>query len=159
MRCIRLENTGISRLPTSCIPEGVSEVLTKVALILHWFSLKSSWFLSFFFSWIFFHEHSRISGLLGKGRRFFKGYLRYKTTTQNVLSEAQVRNFFISQKSYVPLSRYLSFCIFSHPIIYQICDVMMSISTWNEVHFWIYLLNHNSLSHQTWPIDRYKQGQ
>ena len=23
----------------------------------------------------------------------------------------------------------------------------------------IYLLNRNSLSHQTWPIDRYKQGQ
>ena len=26
------------------------------------------------------------------------------------------------------------------------------------VHFWTYLLRHNSLSHQTWPIDRYKQG-
>ena len=25
----------------------------------------------------------------------FKGYLRYKTTFQNVLSEAQVQNFFI----------------------------------------------------------------
>ena len=25
-----------------------------------------------------------------------KGYLRYKTTSQNVLSEAQVKNFFIS---------------------------------------------------------------
>ena len=25
--------------------------------------------------------------------------------------------------------------------------------------FWIYLLNHNSLTHQTWPIDRYKEGQ
>ena len=28
-----------------------------------------------------------------------------------------------------------------------------------EVHFWIYLLNHNSLTHQTWPLDRYKKGQ
>ena len=38
-------------------------------------------------------------------------------------------------------------------------DVMMSIGTWDSVHFWIYLLNHNLLSHQTWPVDRYKQGQ
>ena len=29
-------------------------------------------------------------------------------------------------------------------MIYQICDVMMSISTWHKVHFWIYILNHNS---------------
>ena len=51
-----------------------------------------------------------------------------------------------------------SFYIFNYPMIYQICDVMMSISKWDRVHFWIYLLNHNSLSHQTWSIDRYKQG-
>ena len=44
-------------------------------------------------------------------------------------------------------------------MIYQICDAMMSISTWDKVNFWIYLLSYNSLSHQTWPIDRYKQGQ
>ena len=44
-------------------------------------------------------------------------------------------------------------------MIYQICDVMMSISAWDRVHFWIGLLNHNSLSNQTWSIDRYKQGQ
>ena len=36
--------------------------------------------------------------------------------------------------------------------------VMMSISTWDRVHFWMYHLNHNSLSHQTWPTDRYEQG-
>ena len=37
----------------------------------------------------------------------FKGYLRYITITfQNVPSEAQVKNFFISQKIYVPFSRY-----------------------------------------------------
>ena len=43
-------------------------------------------------------------------------------------------------------------------MINQICDVMMSISTWDRVYFWIYPLNHNTLSHQTWPIDTYKQG-
>ena len=52
-----------------------------------------------------------------------------------------------------------SFCILNHLMIYQICDVMMSISTWYRVHFWMYLLNHDSLSYQTWPIDRYKQRQ
>ena len=35
--------------------------------------------------------------------------------------------------------------------------VMMSIGTWDNVHFWIYLLNRNSLSHQAWPSDRYQQ--
>ena len=44
-------------------------------------------------------------------------------------------------------------------MILQICDVMRSISTWDGVYFWIYLLNHDSLTHQTWSIDRYKQRQ
>ena len=37
-------------------------------------------------------------------------------------------------------------------------SIIMSMSAWDRVQFWIYLLNHNSLSHQTWPIDTYKQG-
>ena len=44
-------------------------------------------------------------------------------------------------------------------MIYQICDVTMSISTWDMVHFWIYLLSHKSLTHQTWSIDRPRQEQ
>ena len=88
--------------------------------------------------------------------REFKDYVHYKTIiSQNVLFEAQIKNFFIFWKSYVPFSRYSSFCIFNHLMIYQISDVTMSISTWDKVHFWIYLLNHNSLSHHTWPTDRY----
>ena len=91
---------------------------------------------------------------------FIKGYLFCRTiTSQNVSSEAQVKDFYVSWKSYVPLLRYSSFCLFNNPIIYQICDVMMSTSTWDRVHLWIYLLNHNSLSHQSWSTDRYKQGQ
>ena len=48
--------------------------------------------------------------------------------------------------------------IFS-PMIYQICDVTMNVSTWNRVHLWKHLLNHCWLSPQTSLIDRYKQGQ
>ena len=67
---------------------------------------------------------------------------------------------FLFHKSYVPFSRYSSFfCFFfNHPMIYQIC-IVMSISTWDRVHFRIYLLNHNLLSYQTWSTDRCKQGQ
>ena len=87
---------------------------------------------------------------------FFKGYLRYKIiTSQNVSFEAQVH--LRQRKNYILFSRYSSFCIFNHPMIYQISDVMMNISTLDRVPFWPYLLNHNSLSCQTWPIDRSKQ--
>ena len=48
--------------------------------------------------------------------------------------------------------------IFNHHMTYQIFGVKMSISPWDRVHFSIYFLNQNSLSHQTSPIDRYKQG-
>lgn len=86
---------------------------------------------------------------------YVKGYLRYQTTTsENVSSEIKVKNSFISQQSYVPLSAYPSFCILSHHMFYPICDAMMSISIWARVRFIIYLLKYNSLFHQTWPIDR-----
>ena len=65
-----------------------------------------------------------------------KGYLWYKTiTSQNLSSKAQVTNFFIFQKIYVPSLRYSSFCIFKHPMLYQISDVMISISTRDRVQF------------------------
>ena len=82
----------------------------------------------------------------------FKGYLRYKTiTSQNVPSKAE--------ENYALFSRYSRFCIFNHPMNYKICDVMVSIRTWNRIHFWIYLLNLNSITRQTCSIDRYKQRQ
>ena len=62
---------------------------------------------------------------------------------------------FLFRRKVMFLLRYLSFCIFNHPMIYQICVVMVSISTRDRVHFRIYLLNHNSLSYQTWLTDRY----
>ena len=90
----------------------------------------------------------------------FKGYLHYKTIiSQNMSSEPQGKNFFILLKSYIPFSRYSSFCIFNHLMIYQICDVMMNISIWKRICFSISLLHPDFLSHQTWPIDTYKQGQ
>ena len=50
-------------------------------------------------------------------------------------SEAHVNNFSILQKIYSPFLRYLSFCIFNHPVIYQICNVMMNISTFFNISF------------------------
>ena len=52
------------------------------------------------------------------------------TTSQNVSSEAQIKNFFILYRNYVSLSRYSSFCVFNHPMIYRIRDVTsMSITS------------------------------
>ena len=71
-------------------------------------------------------------------------------------TEAQVKNFFISKENYVSFSRYSSFDIFNHPMIYQICNVMMSISIYMRQGN---LLNHYPLSQRAWPIHRYKHGQ
>ena len=71
------------------------------------------------------HDHAKQSA-----RDVLKGYLCYRTiTSQNVPSKTQIKNFFISKKNYVSFPRYSSFCIFNYPMIYQICDVTMSIST------------------------------
>ena len=114
---------------------------TKYGMKVYYTNLNLLVFQEIFLSYIF--------------RSFLKG-VRYKTiTSQNVSFEAQIKNFYFAEK-YVLFSRYLSICIFNHPMIYQICDITMSICTWDKVQFWIYLLNHNSWSHQTWPVDRYK---
>ena len=51
------------------------------------------------------------------------------------------------------------FLFYNYTMIYQIFDVMISISIWGRLHFWVYCLNYNSLTLQTWSIDRYKQGE
>ena len=58
----------------------------------------------------------------------FTGYLYYKTiTSQDVPSKAQIKNFLYGRRI-VSFSRYSRFCIFNHQMIYQICDVTVSIS-------------------------------
>ena len=58
----------------------------------------------------------------------FTGYLYHKTiTSQDVPSKAQIKNFLYGRRI-VSFSRYSRFCIFNHQMIYQICDVTMSIS-------------------------------
>ena len=47
---------------------------------------------------------------------------------ENLLTEVKIKNFFISQKSYVSFSIYLSFGILNDPMIYLICDFMISIN-------------------------------
>ena len=57
-----------------------------------------------------------------------QGYLHSKIiASQNVSSKAQ------GKKIYVPFSRYSSFSIFNQPMIDQIYDITMSISTWARV--------------------------
>ena len=98
-----------------------------------------------------------------------KGYLYYKMkSSQNVLSEAQVKNFLISLKSYCSVLKIFKFLYLkpSHDLpsydvmmsisTWEKCDVMTSISTWGKFD---YLLNVTSLSQQTWSIDRCKHGQ
>ena len=58
-----------------------------------------------------------------------KGYICYKMITFQDVPSAQVENFFVSQKNFVLFLRYSSFYIFNNPMIYHICDVMMSIWT------------------------------
>ena len=90
-----------------------------------------------------------------------KGYLHYNMiTSQNVPFEVHIKNFFVSKKVMFCFWHIRVFVFFtiSWFSIY-ICDIMMSISTWGRVHFSTYLLNHKSLTNQTWLTDRYKQGQ
>ena len=48
-----------------------------------------------------------------KRLKIAKVYLRHKTIiSQNMLSEGQIKILSVSKKSYVPLSRYSSFCIY-----------------------------------------------
>ena len=94
----------------------------------------------------------QLSGLNALSRSNNKNYrLTVPSATKSQLVKmcylrCKLRIFFISQKSFVPFLRYSSFCILNDPLIYQIRDVMISISTCNRMYFWIYLLNHKSLS-------------
>ena len=55
---------------------------------------------------------------------FLKGYLRYKMITSlNVSSEAQIKNFFNFLEKLCSVLKIFKFLY----LIYQICDVMMSI--------------------------------
>ena len=47
---------------------------------------------------------------------------------QNVSSEAEVKNFFMLHKSYVPSQGIQVPFVLNHRMSYEICDAMMSIS-------------------------------
>ena len=70
--------------------------------------------------------------------------------------EVQVKTFLFHRKVMFRC-RDIHVCVFL--TILWFTKSVTSWCTWNRVHFRIYLLNHNSLTHQTWSIDRYKQGQ
>ena len=86
-----------------------------------------------------------------------KGYLDHKTKTlQNLQSHLKhrLRTFLLWRKLMFPSQDIHVLAFLSIPLFTK----SVSINIWDRVHFLIYLWNHNSLSHQTWPIDRYKQG-
>ena len=71
-----------------------------------------------------------------KSDRKFKVYPRYKTiTSQNVPSEAQIKNFFNFQEKLCSVFSIFKFLYLNHPMIDQICDVMTSTSTRENVGF------------------------
>ena len=51
-------------------------------------------------------------------------------TSQNMLSMPQAKIFPFGRK--VMVSRYSSFYIYNHPMIYQICDVIIRVSIYNR---------------------------
>ena len=62
----------------------------------------------------------------------FKSYLRYKIMfSENVIFHAQVKKFFTSLKSHIPISQHL--------MKFEICNAMMSISTERGFIYFVYL--------------------
>ena len=99
--------------------------------------------------WVFFHEHSRITGLQEKGKSIsltlhfhFHPLHRHLDISRPITAESSLLHIASSQtrtgkrNSLTTKLRVTP----NHPMIYQNCDVMRSISTLDRVHFWIYLL-------------------
>ena len=88
----------------------------------------------------------------------FKGYFCYKMiTSQNVPSEAQVENFF--DRKVMFHSQDIQVFVFLIIPSFTKSTTSWWILVHEAVHFYVYLLNLNSLSHQTWLTDWYKEGQ
>ena len=61
---------------------------------------------------------------------YIQGYIGYKTRSfQNVPSEPQAKNFLFFIEKLCFVLEIFKFLYFNHSMIYQICDVMMSVST------------------------------
>ena len=54
---------------------------------------------------------------------------------------------------HLPFLRYSIFYISNHSINFKIFDVVMSITTWGRIHYWIYLLNRKSLRNKIWAAN------
>ena len=95
---------------------------------------------------------------------YFSLFLKFTTTIKRQLLKMchlrhRLRIFLFCRKVMFRFKDVKLFFIFNHPIIYQIYDIMMGVTTRCRVRFCIYLLNHNSFSNQTWSTGWYKQGQ
>ena len=87
-----------------------------------------------------------------------KGYLRYKMTiSRKMYLLAHRLRIFLFCRNVMYRSQDIQ--VFDDLTINQIRYIMMTNSTCCKMRFFIYLLKHNSLSHQTWLIGSFKQGQ
>ena len=102
MRYIYPENAGASpfHLPTSCTPEGVSEVLMKVALILQSQVFRISFFYLGFLSQITFTNH-RTAG--EGGGHFFNSSLPlpYASKSESQTAESSPLHIEVNQEPLV----------------------------------------------------------
>ena len=89
VRYIYPENAGVSpfHLPTSCTPEGVSEVLMKVALVLQSQVFRISFFYLGFLSQITFTNH-RTAG--EGGGHYFNSSLRLPSASQSLRRQSGI---------------------------------------------------------------------
>ena len=72
-----------------------------------------------------------------------KNYLRYKSDNfSKYVIWGTGSEFFYFVEKLCSVLKIFKGLYFKDPMVCQICDVMMSISKWDRVHFWVYLSIH-----------------
>ena len=89
--------------------------------------------------------------------KILKGYLLYKMiTSQNVSSEAPFKNISFHRKVMFHSQDIQVFVFLTVPWFTKF--VIWWVLLHKTGYIFEYILTHNLLSHQTWPIDKFKQG-
>lgn len=87
-----------------------------------------------------------------------KDYLYSKNMTfQSVYHLKQMEGLFPFNQKTVSFFETFIFVNSSRLKNFQSCFIMVSISTWEGPHFWVYLVNHYSLGYEIWSANRYNE--